>query len=123
MPDPQRGEFVTSHFKDLQSIRFAPVPALMLLSPLAPLMPHMNRGAALALLPGFLCCVIGFYWWSTVAIKRRYGSVRLARREAQRMGAHPAILALRLLPLAGVVFAPVRHSGIGSSHAPCSSVC
>jgi hypothetical protein len=106
MPDPRRLEFITRHFKDLQSIRFAPVATAMVLAPLMLQMPHMGARAVWAVLSGFLFCVVGFYWWSTAAIERRYGSVRLSRREAQRMGGHPAILAIRVLPLAAVIFAP-----------------
>jgi hypothetical protein len=101
MPDPKRVEFVTRHFKDLQSIRFAPVPAAILLAPLAPPMTHMSRGAAWAVLLGFLFGAIGFYWWSTVAIKRRYGSVKVSSDEAQRrMMFHPAILGLFMIVVA-----------------------
>jgi hypothetical protein len=108
MPDSQRLEFVTRHFKDLQSIRLAPVPALMLLAPLlAPQdVPHMSKVAAWGILLILLFCVVGFFWWSTVAIKRRYGSVKVSGEEALRMGRNPIILALRLLPLVGVIFAP-----------------
>jgi hypothetical protein len=91
MPNPQRAEFVTRHFKDLQTIRFAPAPAAMLLAPMMARIPNINGVIALALLLIFLFCVIGFYWWSTAAIKRRYGSVKLSRDEAQRMLFHPAI--------------------------------
>lgn len=106
MPDPQRVEFITRYFKDLQTIRFAPLATALVLAPLIARMPHASVSAAWALLLGFLFGMVGFYWWSTVAIQRRYGSVRLSRSEAQRKGGHPAILALRLLPLAAVIFAP-----------------
>ena len=100
MPDPKRVEFITRHFKDLQSIRFAPIPALMLLAPLMPSTPpHVSRGVAWGILLSFLFSVIGFYWWSTGAIKRRYGSVRLSHDETQRMFFHPAIF----VPFAVVV--------------------
>jgi hypothetical protein len=102
MPDPKRVEFITRHFKDLQSIRFAPVPALMLLAPLLTVFdgPHISRATALAILLSLLFCivgVVGFYWWSTAAIKRRYGSVRLSRDEAYRMQQHPVIFVLYLI--------------------------
>jgi len=100
MPDPQRVEFITRHFKDLQTIRFAPLPAAMLLIPFADRMPHVSVGVARALLLGFLFGVVGFFRWSTVAIRRRYGSVRLSNDLAQRMMFHPAILALNMIMVA-----------------------
>jgi hypothetical protein len=105
MRDPQRVEFVTRHFKDLQSIRFAPVPALMLLAPLFVELDtsHVSKATAwgfLLGLLGFLFFVVGFFWWSTVAIKRRYGSLRESRNEAQRMLFHPTIVGLFLISAA-----------------------
>ena len=93
MPDRQRLEFITRHFKDLQTIRFAPLPIAMLLAPVLPDTSHMSRGTAWAVLMAILLTVGGFYWWSTVAI-RRYGSVRLSREEGLRMQLHPIIFAL-----------------------------
>jgi hypothetical protein len=93
MPNPQRLEFVTRHFKDLQTIRFAPLPIAMLLAPALPDTSHMSRGTAWAVLMAILLTVGGFYWWSTVAI-RRYGSVRLSREEGLRMRLHPIIFSL-----------------------------
>jgi hypothetical protein len=105
MPDPQRVEFVTRHFKDLQSIRLAPVPALMLLAPLFMELDtsHVTKATAWGFLLGllaFLLFVAGFFWWSTVAIKRRYGSIKESRNEAQRMMHHPVIFALFLISAA-----------------------
>jgi hypothetical protein len=102
MPDSRRLELVTRHFKDLQSIRFAPVPAFMLLAPLFVELDtsHMTKAAAWRFLLGllaFLLFVAGFFWWSTVAIKRRYGSVKVSGDEARRMMHHPAIFALLLI--------------------------
>jgi hypothetical protein len=92
MPNLQRLEFVTRHFRDLQMIRFAPVPAAMLLGPFAAYwMPHVNRAVAWVILLSYLSCVVGFYWWSTLAMRRRYGSVKVSRDEALRMLFHPAI--------------------------------
>jgi len=111
MLNSQRLEFVTRHFGDLQTIRLAPVPVAMLLVPLAHRLPHVSVARALVL--GFLFGVVGFYWWSTVAIKRRYGSVKLSRDEVQRMLFHPAIFALTMI-MAAVLswfyfFAPHTH--------------
>lgn len=89
----QRLEFITRHFKDLQSIRFAPLPIAMLLAPALPDTSHMSRGTAWAVLMAILLTFSGFYWWSTIAI-RRYGSVRLSREEGLRMRFHPIIFAL-----------------------------
>jgi hypothetical protein len=93
MPNPQRLEFITRHFKDLQTIRFAPLPIAMLLAPALPDTSHMSRGTAWAVLMAILLTVCGFYLWSTVAI-RRYGSVRLSHEEGLRMRLHPIIFAL-----------------------------
>jgi hypothetical protein len=93
MPPLQRLEFVTRHFIDLQTIRFAPLPLAMLLAPVLPDTLHMSRGTAWAVLMAILLTVGGFYWWSTVAI-RRYGSVGLSRDERLRMRMHPVVLAL-----------------------------
>src|ERR1700733_13706573 len=93
MPPLQRLEFITRHFIDLQTIRFAPLPLAMLLAPALPDTLHMSRGTAWAVLVAILLTVGGFYWWSTAAI-RRYGSVRLSREERLRMRLHPIIFAL-----------------------------
>src|SRR5580658_3123499 len=114
MPNPQRLEFVTRHFGDLQTIRFAPVPAAMLLGPFAAhWMPHVSPGVAWVILLSFLSCVVGFYWWSTLATRRRYGSVRVSRDEALRMRLHPIIFALSMILTATLTyfyfFAPHTH--------------
>lgn len=93
MPNLQRLEFITRHFKDLQTIRFAPLPVAMLLAPALPDTSHMSRGTSWAVLITILSTIGGFYWWSTVAI-RRYGSVGLSREEGMRMRWHPIIFAL-----------------------------
>jgi hypothetical protein len=113
MPNPQRLEFVTRHFRDLQTIRFAPVPAAMLLALAAPWMPHVSRSVAWAMLLSFLLCVLAFYWWSTVAIGRRYGSVRVSREEALRMKHHPIIFALYMILAAALI--SYRFFGIQTS--------
>jgi hypothetical protein len=105
MPDPKRAEFITRHFKDLQTIRFAPVPALMLLAPFFVELDtsHASKATAwgfLLGLVGFLLFVVGFFRWSTVAIKRRYGTVKESRVEAQRMMSHPAIFVLFMISAA-----------------------
>jgi hypothetical protein len=92
----QRLEFITRHFIDLQTIRFAPLPLAMLLAPALPDTLHMSRGAAWAVLMAILFTFGGFYWWTTVAI-RRYGSVRLSREERLRMRLHPTIFALLMV--------------------------
>jgi hypothetical protein len=104
MNNPQRLEFVTRHFRDLQTIRFAPVPMAMIMALAAHGMPHVSRGAAWGMLLAFLLCAGGFYWWSTVAIGRRYGSVRVSREEAQRMRHHPVIVGLHVIMLAGLAW-------------------
>jgi hypothetical protein len=109
MPDPQRVEFVTRHFKDLQSIRFAPVPALMLLAPLVTELDtsHVSKATAWGVLSGllvFLLFVVGFFWWSTVAIKRRYGSVKESRHATEQMQGHPVLVAVTLIAIAALLW-------------------
>ena len=116
MPRLDRVEFVTRHFLDLQTIRFAPVPLAMLLAPLAAHgIPHVSRGVAWAVLSGFLSAVAGIYWWGTLAIRRRYGSVKLSREERERMLQHPIIIALYLVLAATLAwfrfYAPHAHTG------------
>src|SRR5215475_6990736 len=100
----QRLEFLTRHFNDLQAIRFAPLPAAMVLTLLAQPMPHISRSVAWVLLAAFLVCLGGFYRWSTVAIRRRYGSVRISNDEKLRMRRHPVIAALWVLLLGGLIW-------------------
>jgi hypothetical protein len=113
MPNPQRLEFVARHFGDLQTIRFAPVPATMLLALAAHRMPHVSRSVAWGMLLGFLLLVGGFYWWTTVAIRRRYGSITLSSDEKLRMRFHPIIFALSMIFAAALTyfyfFAPHTH--------------
>jgi hypothetical protein len=113
MPSPQRLEFVTRHFGDLQTIRFAPVPAAMVLALTAHKMPHLSPSVERGMLLVFLLLVGGFYWWSTSAIRRRYGSVRVSRAEAQRMQRHPIITVIYMIMLAGLLWfkflAPHTH--------------
>ena len=104
MSNPQRIEFVTRHFGDLQTLRFAPVPAAMILALAAHRMPHVSPSVARGLLVGFLLCVAGFYWWSTIAIRRRYGSVKVSREEALRMGHSPIIFALSMIMFAALTW-------------------
>lgn len=84
MTSPQRLEFITRHFNDLQTIRAAPAPLAMLLAPALRRMPHLSRVGAWVGLLVFLSIVGGFYRWSTVAIRRRYGSVKVSNDEEQR---------------------------------------
>ena len=114
MPNPQRLEFVARHFGDLQTIRVAPVPAAMLLGPFAAhWMPHVSPGVAWGILLSFLSCVVGFYRWSTLAIRRRYGSVSLSTEEKLRMRRHPIIFVLYMIFVAALTyfyfFAPHTH--------------
>lgn len=98
MLNAQRLEFITRHFNDLQTIRFAPIPLAMLFAPVARRMPHIGTSAARAALVVFSICGFGFYRWSTVAIHRRYGSVRVSRVDA------PWRSALRILMALGVLW-------------------
>jgi hypothetical protein len=109
MPSSQRLEFVTRHFGDLQTIRFAPVPAAMVLALAAHKMPHFSPSVERGLLLGFLLLAGGFYRWSIAAIRRRYGTVKVSREEAQRMRRHPMIQALYVIVLVGYFFAPRTH--------------
>jgi hypothetical protein len=103
MSDPQRLEFVTRHFGDLQTIRFAPLPLTMILMAAAQPMPRFGRIGAWSILLSFLLTTGGFYWWSKAAIKQRYGSVHAIPGESWRMQSHPVIVALRIaLGLAAV---------------------
>ncbi len=111
MPRPQRLEFVARHFGDLQTIRFAPVQVAMILAMPAHKMPHLSPSVGLGMLLVFLLLAGGFYGWSTVAIGRRYGSVKISRKEAQRMHGHPIIIALYVIALVGYVFVPHSHFG------------
>jgi hypothetical protein len=104
MPVPSRLEFLARHFGDLQTIRFAPVPAAMILAPAAHRMTHLSRSVAWAMLLGALVLAVGVYRWSTLAIRRRYGSVRLSREEALRMTRHPIIVGLNVLAAALMCF-------------------
>lgn len=104
MTNPQRLEFITRHFNDLQTIRAAPAPLAMLLAPALRRMPHLSRVGAWVGLLAFLLIVGGFYRWSTLAIRRRYGSVKVSRDEEQRR--HPLVVrVLRLAVLAGLFWA------------------
>jgi hypothetical protein len=113
LTNPQRLEFVTRHFRDLQTIRFAPVPTAMLLAPfVAHRVAHVSPSIAWVFLLSFLLCVVGFYRWSTLAIRRRYGAVNLSREEALRMLGHPIIFALNIIMVAaltGFYFADHTH--------------
>jgi hypothetical protein len=101
MPDPQRVEFITRHFKDLQTIRFAPLPVAILFVPFINPAPHGNVIVARTLFLIYLLGIVGFYWWSTGAIKRRYGSVKLSNDDAQRrMNFPPATFALYMIMVA-----------------------
>ena len=104
MPNPSRLEFLTRHFSDLQTIRFAPVPAAMMLAIAAHRMPHLGRGAAWAMLIGFLVLIAGVYRWSTLAIRRRYGSVRQSGSEAMRMRRHPILAGLNIVAATMLIF-------------------
>jgi hypothetical protein len=104
MSTSQRLEFLTRHFNDLQTIRFAPLPAAMVLTLLAQSTPHISRSVAWGMLVGFLACLGGFYRWSTVAIRRRYGSVRISNDEKLRMRRQPVIAALGVLLLGGLIW-------------------
>lgn len=103
MTNPQRLEFITRHFNDLQTIRAAPAPLAMLLAPALRRMPHLSRVGAWVGLLVFLSIVGGFYRWSTVAIRRRYGSVRLSQEELQQRAL--VVRVLRLIVLAGLFWA------------------
>ena len=104
MLDSQRLEFVTRHFGDLQTIRFAPVPATMVLALAAHRMPHLSPSVARGVLLVFLLSVAGFYWWSTAAIRRRYGSVKVSPEEARRMRHNPAVAALYVIQAAALLW-------------------
>lgn len=104
MSDSQRLEFVTRHFGDLQTIRFAPVPATMILALAAHRLPHLSASVARGMLLMLLLCVAGFYWWSTAAIRRRYGSVQVSREQARRMQRHPIVVVLYIIQLAALVW-------------------
>ena len=104
MSGPGDLEFVTRHFRDLQTIRFAPLPLAMILLAIVQRTPH-NRAGALTVVLLFVFSVTGFYAWSTRAIKRRYGSVKESRDEAQRMRYHPVILLLHLAFVAALTWA------------------
>ncbi len=110
MTTPQRLEFVARHFNDLQTIRLAPIPFAMLLAPAWHLLPHLSRGGAWAGLLLFLVTVGGFYWWSTIAIRRRYGTVKQSTKEASRMRGHPVIILLSLAVVVVLVSSQAHHT-------------
>jgi hypothetical protein len=97
MTNPPRLEFLARHFGDLQMIRFAPLPAAMMLAVFAPPVSHLSRSVAWAMLLGFLALLVGVYRWSTLAIRRRYGSVTRSAQDAQRIERHPLIVALNIM--------------------------
>jgi hypothetical protein len=76
----------------------------MVLALAAHRMPHVSPIVARGMLLVFLVCVAGFYWWSTIAIKRRYGSVKVSREQAQRMQRHPLVVVLYAIQLAALVW-------------------
>lgn len=85
MPNSQRIEFITRHFNDLQTIRFAPVAIALLLVPMAkPSFPHISRSAAWISLISLIAVAGGFYWWISAAIRRRCGSVKQSREQIHR---------------------------------------
>lgn len=96
MSDPRRLEFVTRHFRDLQTIRFAPAPIAMILIAVAQPLPQVRRITAWSIVLVFLSAAIGFYRWSTAFIKRHYGAVQVSDEEKRRMERHPMIVALRI---------------------------
>jgi hypothetical protein len=103
MPNPQRLEFITRHFNDLQTIRLAPLPMAMLLAPAAHRLPHLSRSGAWGVLVAFLLVLGGFYWWTTIAIRRRYGSVKVSRDEGARR--RPVVIrAIQVIVLAGLLW-------------------
>jgi hypothetical protein len=103
MSNRQPLEFVTRHFSDLLSIRFAPVPVAMILAAVAHPVSSVGRIGAWSILLSFLVAAAGFYWWSTAAIRRRYGSVQTIRPESWRMQRHLVVVMLRVaLALAAV---------------------
>jgi hypothetical protein len=104
MPDSSRLEFLTRHFGDLQTIRFAPVPTAMILAPAAHRMPHLSRSVAWATLLGFLILAVSGYLWITRAVRRRYGSVRQSTEDARRMLRHPVIVALNVVLAAALMW-------------------
>ena len=103
MSNRQRLEFVTRHFSDLQTIRFAPVPVAMILAVVAHPASGVGRIGSWSILLSFLVAAVGFYQWSTAAIRRRYGPVQTIHPESWRMQRHPVIVLLRVaLALAAV---------------------
>jgi hypothetical protein len=104
MPDPKRLEFVTLHFRDLQRIRLLPIQLVLTLA-VVEHRPPITVPVAWAMLCGFFLGVPGFFWWSTAAIRRRYGAVKLSRMEELRMRSHPVIIALYLILAAGLWWA------------------
>jgi len=114
MPDPQRLEFVTRHFRDLQRIRLLPIQLVMTLA-LVEHRPAVSVPVAWTMLCGFLLLVVGFFWWSTVAIRRRYGAVKLSRAEELRMRSHPVIVALYVILAALMLwYRHVLHSSFSN---------
>lgn len=106
MTQAQRLEFAARHFNDLQTIRFAPVPVAMMLAPALRALPHVSRTEAWVGLLAFLAITAGLFWWTTAAIRRRYGNVEEMRDEARRRRSHPVLL---LLCLALALYAIVPH--------------
>jgi hypothetical protein len=80
----------------------------MVLAVAAHKVPHLSPSVALRMLLGFVLLAGGFYWWSTAAIRRHYGSVKVSRQQAQRLQRHPIIIALSVIVLVG--YFVVRHT-------------
>jgi hypothetical protein len=81
----------------------------MILAAVARPTPHVGRIAAWSILLSFLFAAFGFYWWSTAAIRRHYGSVRVSREEKTRMEEHPMIRLLRIAPGVAAVWCFSTH--------------
>src|SRR5581483_1708391 len=96
LADPRQLAFLARHFRDLQTIRFAPIPLTMILIAIMHGGQNPGHREAWTGLILFLVIAISFYAWSTNAIKRKYGTVRATREETARMRSHPVILLLQL---------------------------
>jgi hypothetical protein len=113
---PERLSFVTRHFYNLQSIRFAPLEVGLILLAVTPSPPPLTPRAFLVSLCLFLLCAAAFYWWSTVALKHRYGFLKPSPADVVRMNRHPLMVALNILWGTGLLwfsfFRPTRGSGL-----------
>jgi hypothetical protein len=111
MLPPERLSFVTRHFYNLQSIRFAPLEVGLILLAITPSPPPLTPRSLRISLCLFLLGAAAFCWWSTVTLRRRYGFIKPSAADVVRINRHPLMVALNILWVAGLLwFSFFRHT-------------